>query len=118
MSKEDFIQDEGVVSESLPNATFRVEVAGQTDLILCHLSGKMRKNFIRVLPGDRVIFEMSPYDLTKGRIIRRLKPGETRAVDQPTPQVEVAPEPTAEPTTKPIEEAANDQAKPTDKDQT
>lgn len=77
MAKEDFILSEGTVVEALPNATFRVEVAGQADLIFCHLSGKMRKNFIKVLPGDRVIFEMSPYDLTKGRITRRLKPGET-----------------------------------------
>lgn len=77
MAKEDFILSEGVVTESLPNAMFRVEVAGQTELLLCHLSGKMRKNFIKVLPGDRVIFEMSPYDLSKGRITRRLKPGES-----------------------------------------
>jgi translation initiation factor IF-1 len=76
MAKEDFILAEGVVAEALPNATFRVEIAGQSDLLLCHLSGKMRKHFIRVLPGDRVIFEMSPYDLTKGRITRRLKPDE------------------------------------------
>lgn len=74
--REDFIQEEGVVSESLANALFRVEVAGQAEPILCHLSGKMRKFFIKVLPGDRVIFDMSPYDLTKGRITRRLKPGE------------------------------------------
>lgn len=76
MAKEDFIQAEGVVTESLPNAMFRVEVEGQQELLLCHLSGKMRKHFIKVLPGDRVIFEMSPYDLSKGRITRRLKPGE------------------------------------------
>lgn len=76
MAKEDFILSEGVVVEALANANFRVEVAGQPDLILCHLSGKMRKHFIKVLPGDRVIFEMSPYDLSKGRITRRLKPGE------------------------------------------
>lgn len=76
MAKEDFIQQEGIVSEALPNATFRVEVKDSSELIFCHLSGKMRKNFIKVLPGDRVLFEMSPYDLTKGRITRRLKPGE------------------------------------------
>lgn len=76
MSKEDFIQAEGIVVEALPNIMFRVEVAGQPDLLLCTLSGKMRKNFIKVLPGDRVIFEMSPYDLSRGRITRRLKPGE------------------------------------------
>ncbi len=82
MAKEDFILSEGVVAESLPNATFRVEVAGHPDLLLCHLSGKMRKHFIRVLPGDRVIFEMSPYDLTKGRITRRLKPDEPGLAQQ------------------------------------
>lgn len=76
MAKEDFIQEEGVVIEALPNAMFRIEVPGYPDLILGHLSGKMRKNFIKVLPGDRVIFDMSPYDLSKGRITRRLKPGE------------------------------------------
>lgn len=76
MAKEDFIQDEGIVIEALPNANFRVGVASHNEPLLCHLSGKMRKNFIRVLPGDRVLFEMSPYDLTKGRITRRLKPGE------------------------------------------
>lgn len=82
MAKEDFILAEGVIAESLPNVTFRVEVAGQPDLLLCHLSGKMRKHKIRVLPGDRVIFEMSPYDLTKGRIIRRLKPDEPGLAQQ------------------------------------
>lgn len=76
MAKEDFIQEEGIVTEALPNAMFRIEVVGTPDLILGHLSGKMRKNFIKVLPGDRVIFDMSPYDLSKGRITRRLKPGE------------------------------------------
>lgn len=95
MPKEDFIQEEGIVSEALPNATFRVEVAGQTEQILCHLSGKMRKNFIKVLPGDRVLFEMSPYDLTKGRITRRLRPGE-EGLSKPTittPAEPVATEP-------------------------
>ncbi len=93
MSKEDFIQGEGIVAEALPNATFRVEVPGQAELLLCHLSGKMRKHFIRVLPGDRVLFEMSPYDLTKGRITRRLKPGESglAALDATEPAVALAP---------------------------
>lgn len=76
MAKEDFILEEGVVVEALPNTMFRIEVPGYPDLILGHLSGKMRRFSIKVLPGDRVIFEMSPYDLTKGRITRRLKPGE------------------------------------------
>lgn len=96
MAKEDFILGEGVVVESLPNAMFRVEVTGQTDLLLCHLSGKMRKNFIKVLPGDRVLFEMSPYDLSKGRITRRLKPGE--GLNTETATLETAATPTAEAT--------------------
>jgi len=61
---------EGVVVDSLPNATFRVQVAEGHE-ILAHLSGKMRKNFIKVLAGDRVTVELSPYDLTKGRITYR-----------------------------------------------
>jgi translation initiation factor IF-1 len=61
---------EGVVTDSLPNATFRVQVAEGHE-ILAHLSGKMRKNFIKVLPGDKVTVELSPYDLTKGRITYR-----------------------------------------------
>ena len=66
------IELEGVVIESLPNTVFRVQLqAGQTGL--GHLSGKMRLNRIRVLPGDKVLLEVTPYDLSKGRIIRRLK---------------------------------------------
>jgi translation initiation factor IF-1 len=61
---------EGTVTESLPNATFKVKV-GEGHQILAHLSGKMRKNFIKVLPGDKVTVELSPYDLTKGRITYR-----------------------------------------------
>ena len=61
---------EGVVMDSLPNATFRVQIAEGHE-ILAHLSGKMRKNFIKVLPGDKVTVELSPYDLTKGRIAYR-----------------------------------------------
>ena len=61
---------EGVVTDSLPNATFRVQVAEGPE-ILAHLSGKMRKNSIKVLPGDKVTVELSPYDLTKGRITYR-----------------------------------------------
>jgi translation initiation factor IF-1 len=68
--KDDMIPVEGVVVDSLPNATFRVEIAKGHE-ILAHLSGKMRKNFIKVLPGDRVTVELSPYDLTKGRITFR-----------------------------------------------
>jgi translation initiation factor IF-1 len=69
---KDVIELEGKIVESLPNALFRVQLeAGQT--VLGHLAGKMRVNMIRVLPGDRVIIEMTPYDLNKGRIIRRLR---------------------------------------------
>ena len=72
MAKQAPIQQEGVVTEALPNAQFRVELDnGHT--ILGLLSGKMRKFFIRILPGDRVEVEMSPYDLTKGRIVYRYK---------------------------------------------
>lgn len=98
MSKEDFIQQEGIITESLPNAMFRIEVEGG-EPILGHLSGKMRKHFIKVLPGDRVLFEMSPYDLTKGRIIRRLKPGEDAS--QYGAQTLVQPASTAGPTVEP-----------------
>lgn len=70
MSKEDVIQLEGTVREALSNALFRVELeTGHT--ILAHLSGKMRVHYIRILPGDRVVVELSAYDLTRGRIIFR-----------------------------------------------
>jgi translation initiation factor IF-1 len=61
----------GIVKETLPNATFRVQLVDQDHIVLCHISGRMRKNFIRILPGDTVELEMSPYDLTKGRIVYR-----------------------------------------------
>ena len=70
MSKDDVIEVEGVVVESLPNAMFQVELANGHK-ILAHISGKLRMNFIRILPGDKVTVEMSPYDLTKGRITWR-----------------------------------------------
>ncbi len=72
MAKESLIQVEGTVVEHLPNATFRVELENG-HRILAHVAGKMRMNFIRILPGDRVKVEISPYDLTKGRIIYRYK---------------------------------------------
>ena len=72
MSKEDVIEVEGTVVEAMPNAMFRVEIQGGHQL-LAHISGKLRMNFIRILPGDRVTLEMSPYDLTKGRITWRSK---------------------------------------------
>ncbi len=70
--KEDIIRVEGVVNETLPNATFRVEIEGGHE-VLAHVSGKMRMHYIRILPGDRVTMELSPYDLTRGRIILRHK---------------------------------------------
>jgi len=72
MSKEDMIELEGVVVEAMPNAMFKVEIQGG-HIILAHISGKLRMNFIRILPGDKVTVEMSPYDLSKGRITWRSK---------------------------------------------
>ena len=72
MSKEDVIEIEGVVVEKLTNAMFKVELENGHQ-VLAHISGKLRKNFIRILPGDKVTMEMSPYDLTKGRITWRDK---------------------------------------------
>ena len=66
------IEVEGVVTESLPNTTFHVDI-GNGHIILAHISGKLRMNFIRILPGDRVKVELSPYDLTRGRITYRMK---------------------------------------------
>ncbi len=71
MAKEDLIEVEGVVKEALPNAMFRVAL-GNGHLVLAHISGKIRKNFIRILPGDQVKVELSPYDLTRGRITFRV----------------------------------------------
>ena len=71
-SKDGAIEIEGSVAEALPNAMFLVELTNGHK-ILAHISGKMRKNYIRILPGDRVIVELSPYDLTRGRIIYRYK---------------------------------------------
>ncbi|MBO4693853.1 MAG: translation initiation factor IF-1 [Clostridia bacterium] len=72
MSKSDMIELEGTVVESMPNAMFKVEIKGGHQ-ILAHISGKLRMNFIRILPGDKVTVEMSPYDLSKGRITWRSK---------------------------------------------
>ena len=72
MSKEDMIELEGVVVEAMPNAMFKVEIQGG-HVILAHISGKLRMNFIRILPGDKVTVEMSPYDLPRGRITWRSK---------------------------------------------
>ena len=72
MPKDDTIEITGVVLESLPNAMFRVELENKHQ-VLAHVSGKMRKNFIRILTGDRVLVELSPYDLSRGRITYRYK---------------------------------------------
>ena len=72
MSKADVIEVEGIVVEKLPNAMFQVELETGNQ-VLAHISGKLRMNFIRILPGDKVTIELSPYDLTKGRIIWRDK---------------------------------------------
>ena len=70
--KKDVIEVEGVVIEALPNAMFRVEL-DNGHRVLAHVSGKIRLNFIRILPGDRVLLELSPYDLTRGRIVYRYR---------------------------------------------
>ncbi len=72
MAKEDLIEVEGVVKEALPNAMFHVEL-DNGHVILAHISGKIRKHFIRILPGDKVKVELSPYDLSRGRITYRNK---------------------------------------------
>ena len=72
MAHQGSFEKDGIVRESLPNTLFRVELEDGS-IVLCHLSGKMRMNFIKILPGDRVRIEMTPYDQNKGRIIRRFK---------------------------------------------
>jgi translation initiation factor IF-1 len=72
MAKEQGIQVEGTVVEPLPNASFRVELENG-HRVLAHISGKMRMNFIKILPGDKVTVELSPYDLNRGRIVYRYK---------------------------------------------
>ena len=72
MSKQDVIEVEGVVNESLPNAMFKVELENGHE-VLAHLSGKLRMHYIKILPGDKVTIELSPYDLTRGRITWRKK---------------------------------------------
>lgn len=73
MSKEDAIEVTATVLETLPNAMFKVELEDNQHQVLAHISGKMRKNFIRILPGDKVLVELSPYDLSRGRITYRYK---------------------------------------------
>lgn len=72
MSKEELIETEGIIKETLSNAMFRVEL-DNGHMVLAHVSGKMRMNFIRIIPGDRVKLELSPYDLSRGRITFRCK---------------------------------------------
>ena len=72
MAKDDMIELEGIVIDSLPNTMFHVDI-GNGHTILAHISGKLRMNFIRILPGDKVTVQMSPYDLTRGRITWRSK---------------------------------------------
>jgi len=72
--KDDIIRIDGIVKETLPNAMFRVELEGG-HVVLGHVSGKMRMNYIRILPGDKVALELSPYDLNRGRIVLRYKNG-------------------------------------------
>ncbi len=72
MPEKETIEVEGIVKECLPNAMFRVELANG-HMVLAHISGKMRKNYIRILPADKVLVELSPYDLSRGRITYRLK---------------------------------------------
>jgi translation initiation factor IF-1 len=73
MAKEEGISVEGTVIEALPNAMFRVELDNNKHVVLAHVSGKMRMHFIRILPGDKVTVELSPYDLSRGRITYRYK---------------------------------------------
>ncbi|HBR71146.1 TPA: translation initiation factor IF-1 [Candidatus Dependentiae bacterium] len=70
--KDDVVRVEGIVKDTLPNAMFKVEIEGG-HVVLGHVSGKMRMNYIRILPGDKVALELSPYDLKRGRIVRRFK---------------------------------------------
>ncbi|MBK6796038.1 MAG: translation initiation factor IF-1 [Acidobacteriota bacterium] len=72
MSKEEAIEVQATVLETLPNAMFKVELENKHQ-VLAHISGRMRKNFIKILPGDKVLVELSPYDLTRGRIVYRFK---------------------------------------------
>ena len=72
MAKQESIQVEGIITETLPNASFKVKLENNHE-VLAHISGKMRMNYIRILPGDKVLLELSPYDLSRGRIVYRYK---------------------------------------------
>ena len=73
MTKKDVVEKEGTILEKLPNASFKVAVEGFNDPVLAHVSGKMRMNYIKIIPGDKVTLEISVYDQTKGRITYRFK---------------------------------------------
>ena len=73
MAKQDVIEVEAIITEALPNTMFRAKLIDNDMVVLAHVSGKIRMNYIRILPGDRVTLELSPYDLTRGRIIFRHK---------------------------------------------
>ncbi len=73
MAKEDVIEVEGIVNDALPNAMFKVRLVENGHEVLAHISGKLRQNYIKILPGDRVTLELSPYDLSRGRITWRAK---------------------------------------------
>lgn len=85
MSKQDLIEMEGTVTESLPNAMFRVDLDNGFN-VLAHISGKIRRNYIKILPGDRVKVELTPYDLSKGRITFRHLPGRPAGASAAPPQ--------------------------------
>lgn len=85
MAKSDVIEFEGVVTEALPNTLFRVKLEGADRVVLCHISGKMRQNNIRILEGDKVMVEMTPYDLQKGRITYRKKEPQPGQPNTPMP---------------------------------
>jgi len=70
---KDVLEVDGIVKEALPNATFRVELEGLNKEVLCHISGKIRMNYIKIVPGDKVKVEINPYSLDKGRIVYRYK---------------------------------------------
>lgn len=73
MAKEDVIEVEGIVNDALPNAMFKVRLVENGHEVLAHISGKLRQNYIKILPGDKVTMELSPYDLSRGRITWRAK---------------------------------------------
>ena len=89
MSKQDLIEMEGTVTESLPNAMFRVDLDNGFN-VLAHISGKIRRNYIKILPGDRVKVELTPYDLSVGRITFRTDPRRQRQMEEQARQVEEA----------------------------